>query len=65
MGRKTLAVIRGSTAGVSVTLSLYIARLFTLFVLAMIAALTGLVSFSISSIYCAVSPPSRMCRPVW
>ncbi|WP_367159451.1 LPS export ABC transporter permease LptG [Kozakia baliensis] len=44
MGRKTLAVIRGSTAGVSVTLSLYIARLFTLFVLAMIAALTGLVS---------------------
>lgn len=44
MARSPLALLRGSSAGVSVTLSLYISRIFTLFALAMIAALTGLVS---------------------
>ncbi|GBQ97392.1 LPS export ABC transporter permease LptG [Asaia lannensis] len=44
MARKALSLFKGSSAGVSVTLSLYISRIFTLFSLAMIAALTGLVS---------------------
>ncbi|WP_243443803.1 LptF/LptG family permease [Asaia prunellae] len=44
MARSPITLFKGSSAGVSVTLSLYISRIFTLFALAMIAALTGLVS---------------------
>ncbi|WP_336760505.1 LPS export ABC transporter permease LptG [Asaia sp. VD9] len=44
MALNPLSLLKGSSAGVSVTLSIYISRIFTLFALAMIAALTGLVS---------------------
>lgn len=44
MARNPFSLLKSSASGVSVTLSIYIARQFTLFVIAMILALTGLVS---------------------